>query len=108
MYTCKDAINLLLAVQAPGDARIVPVRRLPTQPLGHVLGELVMELAHRPPPATDTASAIKARARRIKTSAYVGISVTKADLKDIQCDVDHSPLLWYNNKLWQQQPHKIP
>jgi hypothetical protein len=28
--------------------------------------------------------------------------VTKADLKDIQGDVDRSPLLWYCNKLWQR------
>jgi hypothetical protein len=67
-------IDLLLAAQAPCHARIVPPGHLPPQPLGHVLGALVMCLSHRPPPSTDTVSAIEERGRQIKASAYVGIS----------------------------------
>jgi len=70
-----DPIDLLLARQASGDPRIIPVRHLPTPPLGHILGKLIVGVPHRPPPSADVVSALKESEHRIKTSAYVGISV---------------------------------
>ena len=69
-----DPIDLLLAIPVPGHARIIPARHVPTQPLGQVLGELIFDLSHRPPPFPDSLSAIEQSGRRIKPSAYVGIS----------------------------------
>jgi hypothetical protein len=71
-----DPIDLLLAVQAPRDARIVPPGHLPTQPLGQVLGDLVRSLSYRSPSSTDTLSGIEESGRQLKASGYVGISDT--------------------------------
>jgi hypothetical protein len=67
-------IDLLLAIQAPGHSRIIPTCHLPIQPLGQVLGELIFDLSHRPPPFANSLSAIEQSGRRIEPSAYVGIS----------------------------------
>jgi hypothetical protein len=69
-----DPIDLLFPVQAPRNARIVPPGHLPTQPLGQILGDLVMGLSHRPPPSADEVSPIEESGRQIKVLAYVGIS----------------------------------
>jgi hypothetical protein len=69
-----DPIDLLFAIQAPGDPGIIPVRHLPTPPLGQILGKLIFGVLHRPPPSAGAVSAIEESEHRIKASAYVGIS----------------------------------
>jgi hypothetical protein len=46
----------LLAVQAPGDPRVIAASRLPTQPFGQVLCNRFSCLFHRPPPSVDDLS----------------------------------------------------
>jgi len=46
-----DPIDLLLSIPAPGDPGIIPVRHLPTQPLGQMSGKVIVGVSHRPPPS---------------------------------------------------------
>jgi hypothetical protein len=69
-----DPLDFLVAIQAPGDPDIIPTRHLPTPPLGHMLRTLICGLSHRSPPSAHALSALEKSERRIKTSAYVGIS----------------------------------
>jgi hypothetical protein len=43
----------LLAVQAPGDPRVIAASRLPTSPFGQILCHRFSCLFHRPPPSVD-------------------------------------------------------
>jgi hypothetical protein len=70
-----DPLDLLCAIQAPGDPGIISVRHLPTPPLGQMLGTLICGVSHRPPPSAGAVSALEASEHRIKASASVGISV---------------------------------
>jgi hypothetical protein len=75
-------IDLLLAVQAPRHARIIPPGHLSTQPRSQVLGDLIVGVSYRPPPSADPATAIEESGRQIKASASVGISGTECWAED--------------------------
>jgi hypothetical protein len=70
-----DPIALLLPVQPPRNPGIITPGDLPTPPLGHVLGDLVLSLSLRPPPSMDPVFAREESGCRIKAWASVGISV---------------------------------
>ena len=71
----RHAVDHLLAVQAPRHARVIAVRRLPTQAFRQVLRARFPSPFQEPPSSLACPSAIEERGPPIKGFAYLGTSV---------------------------------